>query len=88
MNQVSTQHPAVVLRAHYVHLRALLAIAVIAVVCLSVAVIVLSTHDGTGSGSASSATPASVPAPSEPGLRSNGTPEENTRAHVWSGHRP
>jgi hypothetical protein len=68
MGQVSTQHPAVVLRSHYLHLRALLAIAAIAVVCLSVAVVVLATDDGSGSSrSASSATPASVPAQTEPG---------------------
>jgi hypothetical protein len=61
MSQVSTQHPAVVLRSHYVHLRALLAIAAIAVVCLSVAVVALAIDDGTSSGSAKSAAPASAP---------------------------
>ena len=61
MSQVSTQHPAVVLRSHYVHLRALLAIAAIVVVCLSVAVVALATDDGTSGGSAKSATPASAP---------------------------
>jgi hypothetical protein len=61
MSQVSTQHPAVVLRSHYVHVRALLATAAIAVVCLSLAVVVLATDDGTDSGSASSATPPTCP---------------------------
>ena len=42
MNQaIPTQHPAVVLRSHYLHLRTLLAIATIAVVGLTVAVVVL-----------------------------------------------
>ena len=38
---IPTQHPAVVLRSHYTHLRILLAIAMIAVIGLSVAVVVL-----------------------------------------------
>jgi hypothetical protein len=83
MSQVSTQHPAVVLRSHYVHVRALLATAAIAVVCLSLAVVVLATDDGTDSGSASSATPANVPA-----MRSDGTPGEKTRGDLLSGRRP
>jgi hypothetical protein len=40
-----TQHPAVVLRSHYRNLRALLAIALIAVVGLSVAVVILASED-------------------------------------------
>ena len=44
MNQtVPTQHPAVVLRSHYLHLRALLVIATVAVVGLTIAVVVLAT---------------------------------------------
>src|SRR5438309_2283038 len=38
---IPTQHPAVVLRSHYVHLRALLAVATIAIVGLTIAVVVL-----------------------------------------------
>ena len=53
---VPQQHPAVVLRSHYIHLRTLLAIAMIAVVGLTVAVIVLAT-DG-------SSAPARTAAPS------------------------
>jgi hypothetical protein len=42
MNQaIPTQHPAVVLRSHYLHLRTLLAIATIAIVGLTIAVVVL-----------------------------------------------
>jgi hypothetical protein len=40
-----TQHPAVVLRSHYQHLRALLAVAMIAVVGLTGAVVILATDD-------------------------------------------
>jgi hypothetical protein len=43
---IPTQHPAVVLRSHYTNLRALLAIAMIAVVGLTVAVVMLATSDG------------------------------------------
>jgi hypothetical protein len=42
---VPTQHPAVVLRSHYRHLKALLAIAIIAVVSLSVTVVMLARDD-------------------------------------------
>jgi hypothetical protein len=58
---VPTQHPAVVLRSHYRHLRALLAIAMIAVIGLTVTVVILATDGGT---SARFATP--VSAPTEP----------------------
>jgi hypothetical protein len=54
-----TQHPAVVLRSHYQHLRALLAIAMIAVVGLTGAVVILATDDGVTS--ARSASPVSEP---------------------------
>jgi hypothetical protein len=55
---VPTRHPAVVLRSHYRHLRALLAIAMVAVVGLSVAVVILADDDATGT---RSATPVSAP---------------------------
>ena len=58
---IPTQHPAVVLRSHYRQLRALLAIAMIAVVGLTAAVVILAEDEAT---SASSAT--QVSAPSEP----------------------
>ena len=40
---IPSQHPAVVLRSHYTHLRTLLAVAMIAVTGLSVAVVILAT---------------------------------------------
>jgi hypothetical protein len=40
---LTRQHPAVVLRSHYLQLRALLAIALVAIVALSVTVVVLAT---------------------------------------------
>lgn len=75
---IPRQHPAVVLRSHYVQLRALLAIVMIAVVGLTVAVVVLAT-EGSGGTSASSATPISAPAPAS-GTRYDGGPEEGTRS--------
>jgi hypothetical protein len=73
-HSISPQHPAVVLRSHYVHMRALLAIAMIAVVGLTVAVVILATGDADGT-SASSAPRVSTPAP---GQRYDGGPEEGT----------
>jgi hypothetical protein len=47
MNEaIPSQHPAVVLRSNYQHLRALLAVAMIAVVGLTVAVVILVTQNG------------------------------------------
>jgi hypothetical protein len=68
---IPTQHPAVVLRSHYTHLRILLAIAMIAVVGLTVAVVILAGSDGArtsatpaaGNRSDSPATTLRVPAP-------------------------
>jgi hypothetical protein len=75
---ISPQHPAVVLRSHYVQMRALLAVAMIAVVGLTVAVVILATNDPDGTG-ASSAAPVSALAPAAPGQRYDGGPEEGTR---------
>ena len=75
-----TQHPAVVLRSHYLQLRALLAVAMIAVVGLTAAVVVLATHDDSGAG-AGSATQVSTPAPTG-STRYDGGPEEGSRAIV------
>jgi hypothetical protein len=81
-HQIAPQHPAVVLRSHYLHLRALLAVAMTAVVGLTIAVVILAINDG-GASSASSPTPVSAPAQATPGLRYDGGPEEGP-----SGIRP
>jgi hypothetical protein len=49
---ISSQHPAVVLRSQFNLLRALLAVAMVAVAGLSVAVVILATDDDAGSTSA------------------------------------
>jgi hypothetical protein len=78
-HQISPQHPAVVLRSHYVHLRALLAVAMVAVVGLTGAVVILAIDDSGGSVAATT-TPVSAPAlPTVPGLRYDGGPDEGTR---------
>jgi hypothetical protein len=47
-NSVSAQHPAVVLRSSYEHVRALLAIATVAIVGLTIAVTVLAINTASG----------------------------------------
>lgn len=78
-NPIPAQHPAVVLRSHYRQLRALLAIAMIAVVGLTSAVVILAT-DGDDI-STSSATQVSAPAPTG-NTRYDGGPEEGSRGLV------
>jgi hypothetical protein len=77
---VSRQHPAVVLRSQYVHLRGLLAIALAALVAMTVAVVVLAISNS-GTGSTSSAAPVTAPAPTG-STRYDGGPEEGTRGPV------
>jgi hypothetical protein len=73
---IPTQHPAVVLRSHYVHLRASLAIAMIAVISLS-AVVILATSEDSDT-VAGSAAPVIASAPNG-ATRYDGGPEEGTR---------
>ncbi len=92
---IPRQHPAVVLRSHYQQLRALLAIAMIAVVGLTAAVVILATDDAPDT-SAGSATQASTPSPagSTPAAARGGRPLRrrprggNRRAHpaLGAGH--
>ena len=77
---IPSQHPAVVLRSHYDHMRALLAVAMIALVGLTAAVVILATDDDPGT-SAGSAT--QVRAPGQAGsTRYDGGPEEGTRGVI------
>jgi hypothetical protein len=75
---IPTQHPAVVLRSHYRQLRALLAIAMIAVVGLTAAVVMLATLDERDTSPAPAAQ-ASAPSPTG-SIRYDGGPEEGTAA--------
>ena len=75
---ISAQHPAVVLRSHHRQLRALLAVAMIAVVGLSAAVVILATNDDRDT-SAGSVTQPSAHGPTG-NTRYDGGPEEGTAA--------
>lgn len=75
---IPTQHPAVVLRSHYRHLRALLAIATIAIVGLTIAVVVLAGTHNRSTPIANAATAASAPTRSIT-IRYDGGPEEGHR---------
>jgi hypothetical protein len=77
---IASQHPAVVLRSHYNQLRALLAVAMIAVVGLAAAVVILATDDDPVT-IAGSATQANAPSPAET-TRFDGGPEEGSRGVV------
>ena len=78
---VPKQHPAVVLRSHYQHLRGLLAITVIALLAMAVAVVILA--------SAGTSAPATIAAPSSSGTtRYDGGPEEGTRVPLASPNVP
>jgi hypothetical protein len=74
---IPRQHPAVVLRSHYNHLRALLAVAMIALAGLTAAVVILAVDDDRDT-STGTATPASAPSPAG-STRYDGGPEEGTR---------
>jgi hypothetical protein len=92
---VPTQHPAVVLRSNYQHLRALLAIACLAIVGLTIAVVVLATSSSTTVSPAAHSTPVTSAAPSADagakldhrGLKPT-TQLENqiNRSYFYSGH--
>ena len=75
---ISTQHPAVVLRSRYQQLRALLAVAMIAVVGLTAAVVILAIQNDDGNTIVRAASPAN--APSASAIRSDGGPEESAVA--------
>ena len=79
---VPQQHPAVVLRTHYAHLRVLLVVALIALVAMAAAVVVLATSDSSsGTGTTSSPAPITAPGPSG-STRYDGGPEEGTRGAI------
>ena len=87
-HQISQQHPAVVLRSHYVHMRALLVIAMIAVVGLTITVVLLANRENS-TASATLATPATSSqgtsgtsaggGPIDPGYGYGGHPEKGYR---------
>ena len=76
--QISPQHPAVVLRSHYTQLRALLAVTMIAVLGLAAAVGILATNGG-GSVTVRAASPVAATGSKPLDVRYDGGPEEGTR---------
>jgi hypothetical protein len=83
---IPRQHPAVVLRSHFNHLRALLAVAMVAVVGLTAAVVILATDDDRDT---SAGPTTQVSAPSANGTtRYDGGPEEGTRGGAVPARQP
>jgi hypothetical protein len=91
---IPRQHPAVVLKSHYKAIRALLAVALVAIAALAAAVVILANDDDQVSGNTSSAQPVQSinyggfnPATGKPvqqetlppGTRFDGGPDEGTR---------
>ena len=75
---IPRQHPAVVLKSHYKAVRALLAVALIAIVALAATVVILASDDDNATTSAQSQAQAQqqqLPA----GTRFDGGPDEGTR---------
>jgi hypothetical protein len=84
---IPNQHPAVVLRTHYNHLRALLATAMIAVIGLTIALVLVASRGDTSAARVLATPAASVPA-STSALRYDGGPEEGTSGPAASKPRP
>jgi hypothetical protein len=80
---VPKQHPAVVLRSQFVHLRGMLAIAMFAVVAMAVAIVILASAGTSVPQSASAPHSSSAPAPNG-ATRYDGGPEEGTRGALAS----
>ena len=89
-NAVQAHHPAVVLRANYLHLRALLAVALVAIIGLTIAVVVLAVNNGTVTSAAPrvnrvtvQAQPTVQPNPDEQGVAVSPTPNIS---YFYPGH--
>ena len=83
---IPTHHPAVVLRSNFNLLRALLAVAMVAIVGLAAAVVILANEDDVDT-SAGTAVQVSTPGPTGD-TRYDGGPEEGTRGVVSTAPQP
>jgi hypothetical protein len=72
---IPRQHPAVVLKSHYKAIRALLAVALVAIVALAATVVILANDDDAKVAATPKAAEQSLPA----GTRFDGGPDEGTR---------
>jgi predicted metal-binding membrane protein len=73
---ISDQHPAVVLRSHYNHMRALLAAVTVALVVLAITVAILAVDSNGAGSSTAGAQQVNTPAPS---ASDASHPDEGTR---------
>jgi hypothetical protein len=80
---IPRQHPAVVLKSHYKAVRALLAVALIAICALAAAVVILANDDNTAKVASQPAAKQQLPT----GTRFDGGPDEGTRG-ISSGAAP
>jgi hypothetical protein len=86
---IPKQHPAVVLRSHYNFVRALLGVAMIAVVGLTIAVLVVANNDDEIAATNSVQSAPVTQSPAQPdGVRYDGGPEEGTRGAIASPPAP
>jgi hypothetical protein len=97
---VPSQHPAVVLRSHYQHVRALLVIATITVLALTLALVIVVTNSGTSSNTRLASSPAqsvktaghqpigngALATTRSSSVRYDGGPEEGTAGHQPTGN--
>jgi hypothetical protein len=83
---IPTHHPAVVLRSNFNLLRALLAVAMVAIVGLAAAVVILANDDDVDT-STGTAVQVSTPGPTGD-TRYDGGPEEGTRGVVSAAPQP
>jgi type II secretory pathway pseudopilin PulG len=74
---IPRQHPAVVLKSHYKAIRALLAVALVAIVALAATVVILASDDDNATTSAQPQAQAQTQLPA--GTRFDGGPDEGTR---------
>ena len=74
---IPRQHPAVVLKSHYKAIRALLAVALVAIVALAATVVILASDDDNATTSAQPQAQAQQQLPA--GTRFDGGPDEGTR---------
>jgi hypothetical protein len=76
---IPKQHPSVVLRSHFNAVRALLAVALVAIVALATTVVIVANDDEATNSAAPAAEPAAQPQTLPPGTRFDGGPDEGTR---------
>ena len=87
---IPKQHPSVVLRSHFNAVRALLAVALVAIVALATTVVIVANDDEATNSAAPAAEPAAQPQTLPPGPRFDGGPDEGSRGpqSYWESRNP